>query len=245
MKIRLTPANEKTKSIYLGVNFLEENGLIPKEVYPFEINGLPDAEAAGTLQKNGLIGGLTPLYKTLGAKAGDEVEVAVRDGAVHVKLLTAASAPSPTAPPSPSPTIEAVFEKQKLRHLHFDACSKTDFSGWRPQGEPDVYLAFGAIQEFTDYRYCCAAAKALLDRLGYTYQGDKPDAILIDRQSLEYRMGEFKMQSSAFKTNHNPDDVDVLICWEDDEKDRTKVPPVVLSLRQTIADLLAEGAFAS
>jgi hypothetical protein len=59
----------------------------------------------------------------------------------------------------------------------------------------------------------------------------KPDAVLVDDETSEYLVAEFKMRSSAFALNHQPDDVDVLIVWEDDERDRSRLPRAVVSLR--------------
>jgi len=62
----------------------------------------------------------------------------------------------------------------------------------------------------------------------------KPDAILIDLVTDEYLMAEWKMKSSAFMLNHSPNDVDVdvLVCWHDDETDRAEVPWRVISHRE-------------
>ncbi len=49
------------------------------------------------------------------------------------------------------------------------------------------------------------------------------------------------MYSSDFKTNHKKEDVDLLICWIDDEKDRTLVPPKILALSPLIETGLKEG----
>lgn len=88
------------------------------------------------------------------------------------------------------------------------------------------------------------ASKAVLDKLGATYEGTaKPDAILIDRLSDEYIMAEWKKYSSEFKDNHQPEDVDLLVCWTDNEKDRNKLPAKVLALH-TIAKTAAETTLA-
>jgi hypothetical protein len=71
---------------------------------------------------------------------------------------------------------------------------------------------------------------AILAKLANYAGASKPDAILIDRVTDEYLMAEWKMKSSAYKTNHAPGDVDVLVCWLDDEIDRESLPSIVLSL---------------
>ncbi len=64
---------------------------------------------------------------------------------------------------------------------------------WKPETETDVYVAFGVLHEFTDFKYCCGASKAILEKLGADYDGTaKPDAILIDRVTDEYLMAEWK-----------------------------------------------------
>ncbi|MDZ7790392.1 MAG: hypothetical protein U5L08_07875 [Xanthomonadales bacterium] len=64
---------------------------------------------------------------------------------------------------------------------------------------------------------------------------------LIHRDTGEYIMAEWKMRSTAFKRNHSPEDVDVLVCWIDDEGDRGNLPRDVLDLRE-IARLAASEA---
>lgn len=95
-------------------------------------------------------------------------------------------------------------------------------------------MVFGALSEYTKYRYCCGASSSLLDQLGYSAP-NKPDAILIDRTSQEYLIGEVKMKSSDFSTNHDKEDVDVLICWEDNAKvGREKLPDQIVSLKDIL-----------
>ena len=69
---------------------------------------------------------------------------------------------------------------------------------------------------------------------------EKPDAILIDRITDQYLMAEMKKYSSAFKLNHKPEDVDVLVCWLDDETDRTQVPARVIALSKVAQAALAQ-----
>ena len=46
-----------------------------------------------------------------------------------------------------------------------------------------------------------------------------------------YLVAEWKKNSSDFKQNHGPEDVDVLVCWRDDEENKTVLPPRVVALR--------------
>jgi len=48
---------------------------------------------------------------------------------------------------------------------------------------------------------------------------------------MEYLVAEFKMSSSAFTSNHNKEDIDVLVVWDDDESERTRLPDHVRCLR--------------
>jgi hypothetical protein len=148
--------------------------------------------------------------------------------------------PSPVPAPSPSLEKTGAFTRHRFRHLHIEAFEPTNLANWEPETETDVHMAFGVLQDATDYRYCCGVSDALLSRLdpefASRWKGEtkrtKPDAILIFVPSDEYCLAEWKMRSSDFKRNHAPDDVDVLVCWEDDEPDRTTVPEVVLALKQ-------------
>lgn len=133
---------------------------------------------------------------------------------------------------TPLQGVDCVWMRQGLRPIDFEQFKITNMD-WEPATEPDVYLAFKALEEHTGYVYCSGYSKELGRRLRYTYTGkSKPDAILIHDQSREYRMCEFKIYSSEFTTNHDKDDVDVLICWFDDETDRGELPDDVVDLRK-------------
>jgi hypothetical protein len=132
-----------------------------------------------------------------------------------------------------------VFQRQRLRPIHIELFSPENLNRWVPENEPDVYMAFGVLQEYTRYRYCCATSKRLLDLLGF--QADtKPDAVLVDDNTGEYVVAEFKMRSSAYCENHKPGDVDVLIVWEHDSDESDKLPPHVLSLREIAREAAQE-----
>jgi hypothetical protein len=84
----------------------------------------------------------------------------------------------------------------------------------------------------------------MLDKLGAQYDhASKPDAILIDRTTDEYLMAEWKKYSADFKSNHKPGDVDVLVCWIDNENDRATLPGKVVALH-SVAKTAAETALA-
>ena len=119
-----------------------------------------------------------------------------------------------------------------------------NLNNWEPETETDVYMAFGVLEEYTDYKYCCGVSQSLLSKLGAQYEErSKPDAILISRISEAYLMAEWKKKSSDYKINHNPADVDVLVVWHDDEEDRSSLPYHALCLK-TIARVAATAVLA-
>ncbi len=139
-------------------------------------------------------------------------------------------------------TFETTIKRShtELRSIYVGAAAMRELS----PGKVTVLLAFGVLQEFTDFQYCCGVTQALLEKLGASYNDiPKPDAVLIDRATDECLMAEWKKHSSEFKTNHKPEDVDVLVCWHDNESDRTRLPPRVLPLH-SVAKKAAETALA-
>ena len=69
----------------------------------------------------------------------------------------------------------------------------------------------------------------------------KPDAVLIERATGQYLIAEFKMTAKEFTLNHSRDDIDVLVCWDNNETDLTGLPPVVLGLRSLLEKAVKEG----
>ncbi len=247
MKATVQQSYITLRGLNLGKHFVNENKMQPGRSYPMTIDGLPEIDdVEGTLDRSGFIGGLAVLYRNFDLAIGDEVDVSF-DGTIlrlgppiqkRRQPATTPVAPATVTPTEPPKSI--VFEKRQLKHIHIEIYAPGNLNRWIPQLEPDVYLVFGALAQYTDYEYCSGASQGLLDKLGYTAE-TKPDAILIDRSTREYLMAEFKMKSSAFAGNHHKDDVDVLVCWEDDEKDRTKLPERVVHLRQVLEAKLEEG----
>ncbi|MBN1362703.1 MAG: hypothetical protein JW993_19045 [Sedimentisphaerales bacterium] len=200
----------------------------------------------GNLNTQGLLSGMAKLYHRLNLKDGTKLVFSVGDEGtiiIHSPAEPTPKAPEVAAPAVPRPQ-NTVFATKQLRHVHLETFRPENLNIWEPETETDVYLAFGVLQEFTDFQYCCGASRGLLDKLGADYnETSKPDAILIDRTSDQYLIAEWKKHSSDFKTNHKPEDVDVLVCWHDNEVDRTKLPPVVLALH-SVAKKAAETALA-
>jgi hypothetical protein len=197
--------------------------------------------AEGKLNGGGGLTGMAKLYKRLGLVTGAELEYEIpRKNTIVVQIRAEAGGARPEpAVAAGAAVAQTVFERKALKHLHIEPFRAENLHHWEPETETDVYLAFGVLQEFTDFQYCCGASKALLQRLGaFEEGGTKPDAILVDRATDQYLMAEWKMRSSAFATNHRPEDVDVLVCWIDDETDRAKLPPRIVAL-QEVARLAA------
>jgi len=220
------------RSIYIGADALKDEQLEFGRVTVL----LADDDtfsAEGTLNSQGLLSGMAKLYAKLDLKDGTEVSFSVEGGGtllIHAPTPPATSA-TEELDPGASGRPKSVFQKQNLRHIHIEPFRPENLDNWEPETETDVYLAFGVLQEYTDFQYCCGASKSLLAKLGASYEeSSKPDAILIDRTTDEYLIAEWKKFSSDFKQNHAPEDVDVLVCWHDDEKDSQKLPRRVLAL---------------
>lgn len=165
---------------------LSENLLCPGLVTALIAN-IPDFAAEGTLNPRGGLSGMSRVYATLKLEIGDEIFYTVASDSqivIHsIKRKVAAESAPPSAASreaiTPEPVRESVFQKKRLRHIHIEVFSPENLRRWEPENEPDVYMVFGILQEYTKYRYCCATSKALLGKLAYC-SDTKPDAILID-----------------------------------------------------------------
>lgn len=189
----------------------------------------------GMLSKTGIVTGMSELYKFLKLKEDDTIYFDVTDDeSIKITrprfenvLYHESNQYSPDA-------THPIFDVNHYKHIHIQKFQHVNMHEWDPETEGDIYLTFGILQEFTDYYYCCGASQRILNSLGANYQDiAKPDAILVDRSPpSNYRMAEFKKLSSQFKSNHSPQDVDVLICWIHDETDQRNLPPEVVELYQ-------------
>jgi hypothetical protein len=235
---KITPSYQELRSLYIGADARKDQNFQTGLV-----NVTLNADAAfsidGTMNTAGYLSGMAKLYKKLDLKVGAEVEYEFNaDGSITIHNAL------PVAPAQPPPPQkETVFQTQKLKHIYIEPFRPENLNTWEPETETDIYLAFGVLQDYTDYQYCCGASKAMLEKLGAKYDDAKPDAILIDRTTDEYIMAEWKKYSSDFKSNHKPDDVDLLVCWTDNEKDRGTLPPRVLALH-AVAKTAAETTLA-
>jgi hypothetical protein len=226
------------KSLYLGADPMRDTSFQSGKVAVL-IPSDPTFTLEGTLNKQGGLSGMAALFYKLQLKVGDKVQFTTQNAQGTQSITIVSPVPASVVPPTPKPT-KTIFSKQNLRHIFIEPFRPENLNHWEPETETDVYMAFGVLQEYTDYQYCCGASQSLLDKLRAKYEvATKPDAILIDRVSGEYVMGEWKKKSSEFKQNHKPDDIDVLVCWIDDESDKSKLPTKVVALH-SVARLAAE-----
>ena len=237
MTANITSGYARIFTFYFGAADMRAAGLSPGRVV-VTVRENPSLTAEGNLNTNGALSGMSPLYRGLSLQDGDmiEAEPAGATAIVVTGIIRSGGyrdVDLPTLPEENSAqgSIRPVFQRQQLRALHIEVFSPENLNRWEPSTETDVYMAFGVLQEYTRHRYCCATSQALLDRLGFEAP-TKPDAILVDNDTREYLVAEFKMRSSAFALNHKPEDVDVLVVWDDDAKDRLALPREVVSLRE-------------
>jgi hypothetical protein len=243
----ITPSYRKIYVLFFGREAIESGTLAPGRVTVY-LRDDEEFAAEGTLNGMGSLSGMVGVYRRFNLQAGDKVTFEVvaptRLAVVSVTRAAGQGGLPEAAENIPAPAADApgVFARHRLRYRHIEVFSPTNLLDWQPETETDVYLAFGVLQKYTEYRYCCGASKSLLDDLGLEL-ATKPDAILIKEDTRDYILAEFKMRSSAFPLNHKPDDVDLLVVWDDDQVDRALLPGAVLSLRE-VARSAAQEAIA-
>jgi hypothetical protein len=244
---QITARYRKMRSLYLGTPLIKDGTLTALEGVTVLIEDDDSFSATGKLSKTSILTGMAQLYHYLNLAEGMTVSFKVSEDEENTIVIVApkrdvsAEEEPETVETADEPAIDmSVFAKQGLSHIHIEPFRPENLNKWEPETEPDVYMALGVLQDLTDYRYCCGASKSILKRLGAKYpDSSTPDAILIDARTNEYLMAEWKKNSSDFKSNHLPEDVDVLVCWNDNELDRDLLPPQVLALRD-IARVAAE-----
>jgi hypothetical protein len=140
----------------------------------------------------------------------------------------------------------AVAIRQQLRPIFMEPFRPENLATWEPQTEPDVYLAFGVLQEYTEFEYCCGASQELLSAWGYRPASKtRPDAILISRADKSYVVAEFKISTRDFaRSKHLKEDVDVLVVWNDDmagKQDKVNLPSSIVVLQDVARQAAEEG----
>ena len=165
------------RGINVGVDFIRQDDLQPGQKYPLAIEGFHEEDLEGTFYKGGFIGGLALLYREFDLQDGDLIDVSFDGSAIRLNPpCERRRTPEGTTTTTPSPEPDLVFEKQRLKHIHIEPFPLGNLSSWVPQTEADVYMVFGVLSEYTDYRYCCGASKSLLSKI--RCQADtKPDAL--------------------------------------------------------------------
>lgn len=235
--IRRGPKN--ISAIYLPRNFINDNGLQTGTTYPIEIIGLDSqSESTGTLQASGVIGGFAAMYRAF-PNLNDGTTIAIEFEAGTLRVTPPGAA---TPVPQQSET-QYVLDNKGAHRVFIEPYAHGSLKRWKPKGEPDVYMVFGRLAEFTEYRYCCATSVEILQRLGISIT-PKPDALLIEAGTGRYLVAEFEVNAKKFfEHGHNKDDIDVLVCWENDvpENEQNDLPPHVLCLEDLIEQLLTEG----
>ena len=136
--------------------------------------------------------------------------------------------------------IQTVWDRKGLRARRIRTFEFN--THWIPENETDLYLAFAKTEEYTDFVYCQGISARFARSLRYTCRDgtSKPDAILMHSDTEEYYIAEFKLYSRKFTENHHKEDVDVLICWEDDEQNRDVLPPIIIELKSVVREVARE-----
>jgi hypothetical protein len=241
---KIKPSYKQINAIYLSRDVIDQSDLAPGVITVF-VEHHPEFSVDGRLNNGGGISGMSRLYSLLSLEPGDVLVYSVTANCeIVIHSVRRASTPSITTPAAQAaaePKTQeylSVYRRKNLRAIHIELFSPENLRRWEPENEPDVYMAFGILQEHTKFRYCCATSRALLNRLGYVSE-TKPDAILIDDNTGEYLIAEFKMSSTAFTSNHQRDDVDVLVVWHHDD-DRVDLLPHHIVCLKDIARTAAQ-----
>lgn len=251
-EIKIKGSYIKLRSLYIGIDAMQNLSLSAGQIL-ISIQDDEDFLIEGNLNSAGYLTGMTKLYRKLELKEGDSIFFSVSDtgnivitsiikSPINESFISSQNAdamPEITLPEIP--LTGTIFERKNCKHIHFEAFRPQNLDVWKPETEVDVFLAFGVLQEFTDYIYCRGASLDMLKKIGLIYtETSKPDAILIDRTTDQYLIAEWKKLSSDYKKNHKADEADLVVCWEDNEIDRTKLPPRVLELRSIAKEVVSK-----
>ena len=247
----VTERYKSLNSVYLGKKILKDDLLEPGQItviVDYENNHPDEIEPSlklicGFNANNAILSGLKRLYSLSFLTDGsNSYEIVDKNTIRFLKKLPNPSVPgtqasSPVGAITQPPDGDLVFDRKKLKHIHIEPFRPENLSNWSPETETDIYMAWGILEEYTGYKYCCGTSARLLRDLGYQSSTDtKPDAILINQETNCYEIAEMKIRSSDFTKNHDKEDIDVLVVWEDDEKERDKLPKTVINLFQKAKD---------
>lgn len=185
----------------------------------------------GRLNENGVISGLVQLFRDENLKSGMTFAYENHDiDSILLYLDDNSSLDEITG------NIFANPPSKNLKWPHHEVYHPDNFKRWSPNNVIDVCFAFGLLHHMTNYSYCCALDNSKIAQIEYferiSTAKNKPDAILHDKYTNDYSIAKFELNSSNYKKHHTPDDVDVLIVWRDDEKERSHLPTQVIELYQ-------------
>ncbi|NMB98723.1 MAG: hypothetical protein GYA35_00400 [Thermoanaerobaculaceae bacterium] len=245
---RINETYRRLFSIRLGRPGALQNRLTPGLITIIVYAGNETITIKGTYNgDNGLLSGLAQLYRLGYLDNREEVAFQIRDQNTIEIAFQVAEVGQNQAQVNLMEREQTVFERRHLNHIHIEPFRPENLRNWFPRTEPDIYMIFGVLEEYTDFKYCCGTNMDLLRQLGYqTEENAKPDAILISRTTGEYLIAEFKLRSSQFFQNHDRDDIDVLVVWENDvnEEGRNELPNHIVVLSE-IARTAAVDNFAA
>ena len=151
-------------------------------------DGTDIIDAEGTIQRTGMLGGMARHFKNLSLQLGDRLKLVCQvseTGGQSATVLQIIRRDGPVALPSeikeqPIDRERAVLENFNAQHVPFDMYRPELWDEWKPAAEVDVYLAFGRLQEYTDYLYSCGVNKQILRQLGIDQNYEEegvPDAL--------------------------------------------------------------------
>lgn len=242
----ISKSYSKLNSIYINSDARKDDNFVSNQKVTVTLNNDSDFSVSGKLNANGYLSGMAKLYSVLKLKENVEVKYEiVSDGnlVIHEPALPPDDLEQSIDAKDSSDSQETVFQRKKLKHIHIEPFRPENLNTWEPETEADVYLVFGVLQQYTGYQYCCGTSTKLLDKLGAHYEGvSKPDAILIEDATDRYLIAEWKKDSASFTSNHSKEDIDILVCWNDNAKDKSSLPSKVLELH-SIAKIAAETVF--
>jgi hypothetical protein len=150
----IKPSYRSLRSLYIGADARTDPKFVTGKVAV-----ILAADAAfsveGTMNSAGYLSGMAKLYKQLNLQDGTDVQYEFSSGGV-ITIHAPAAAQLPAQ--QPADQKESVFQAKRLKHIYIEPFRPENLNTWEPENETDVYLAFGVLQDYTDYQYCCAAS---------------------------------------------------------------------------------------